>query len=131
MGLLLAALGFSLSTTLTRAQETRPGVEVRLGARVLADGAVEVGLQHRFSGRWRSLSPARHMLRVDAPAGAWRSTSSVDVPIRQTQVRISTQYRVWDGDAGSGEFIFEINGQAARTSCREIEIELEESDLIL
>ena len=131
-GLLLAVLALALSGSLARAQDAPVGVEVRLVARVLDSGAVEVGIEHRFGESWELVSPTRRMLATDAPADAWRVSSSVSVPIRQTHVRITTENRgAWTDARSAGEFVAQINQVRQSSRCGWLRLQLSDDGLAL
>ena len=131
-GLLLAVLALALSGSLARAQDAPVGVEVRLVARVLDSGAVGVGIEHRFGESWELVSPTRRMLAADAPADAWRVSSSVSVPIRQTQVRITTENRgAWTVARSAGEFVAQIDQVRQRSRCGWLRLQLSDDRLAL
>ena len=131
-GLLLAVLALALLGSLARAQDAPVGVEVRLVARVLDSGAVEVGIEHRFGESWELVSPTRRMLAADAPADAWRVRSSVSVPIRQTHVRITTENRgAWTVARSAGEFVAQIDQVRQRSHCGWLRLQLSDDRLSL
>ena len=131
-GLLLAVLALALLGSLARAQDAPVGVEVRLVARVLDSGAVEVGIEHRFGESWELVSPTRRMLAADAPADAWRVSSSVSVPIRQTHVRITTENRgAWTVARSAGEFVAQIDQVRQRSHCGWLRLQLSDDRLSL
>ncbi len=132
VGLLLAILTLALSGSLARAQDPPLGVEVRVVAQVLEGGAVEVGLEHRFGQDWTLVSPQRRILAADTPAGAWRVSSAVGVPIRQTQVRITTENRgAWTDTRSAGEFVAQINQVRQRSRCGWLRLQLSDDRISL
>ena len=132
VGLLLAILTLALSGSLARAQDRPLGVEVRLVARALDSGAVEVGIEHRFGESWELVSPTRRMLAADAPADVWRVSSSVSVPIRQTHVRITTENRgAWTVARSAGEFVAQINQVRQSSRCGWMRLRLSDDGLAL
>ena len=131
-GLLLAVLALALSGSLARAQDPPLGVEVRVVAQVQEGGAVEVGLEHRFGQDWTLVSPQRRILAADTPAGAWRVSSAVGVPIRQTQVRITTENRgAWTVARSAGEFVAQINQVRQSSRCGWLRLQLSDDGLAL
>ncbi|MDE2988930.1 MAG: substrate-binding domain-containing protein [Chloroflexota bacterium] len=74
VGLALAAVGLGL----VLADNHGDTGDVRVNARRLDDGRVEVALQQRTGAGWEARQlPERRFLPVDAPTGVWRSSSDV------------------------------------------------------
>lgn len=73
LGLMAAVMGTVWATTSGE-------VEVRVNARQLEDGRVEVGIQYRDGGSWseRQLPDAR-FLSADAEPGRWRASSATTI----------------------------------------------------
>ncbi len=72
------------------------------------------------------------MLAADAPADAWRVSSALGVPIRQTQVRITTENRgVWTVTRSAGEFVAQINQVRQSSRCGWLRLQLSDDGLAL
>ncbi|MCY3734512.1 MAG: hypothetical protein OXG42_09555, partial [Chloroflexi bacterium] len=73
VGLMAAVMGTVWATT---SEE----VEVRVNARQLEDGRVEVGIQYRDGGSWSERQlPAARFLSADAQPGQWRLSSATTI----------------------------------------------------
>ena len=80
MGVLLTAGAVGLVWAATSSE-----AEVRINARRLGDGRVEVGLQQRSGGDWASRQlPDARFLTPDAEAGRWFSSSPLGVAIAES-----------------------------------------------
>ena len=115
------------------AQDSAPGVEVRIGARLNPDGRIEVGAQYWSNGRWsQSVFPAQRFLPTDAPRNTWLGSSALSVPSRQARIDIGIDPGFWDaaGD-GDGEFSVWIDGRRYATSCGRLDLRLDDGALSL
>lgn len=75
--LLLAALIGGGAALIIRAQSDDAGAELRLSARRLDDGSVELGLQRRVEGGWGArILPDGRFLSLDAPNGEWLNSAA-------------------------------------------------------
>ena len=62
--------------------------ELRILARRLSDGGVELGLQRRVNQRWLSVElPQPHILSADQEAGVWGRSDTVSLPLPPPIVR--------------------------------------------
>ena len=75
--LLLAAVVGGGAALIIRAQTDDAGAELRLSARRLDDGRVELGLQRRVEGGWGArILPDGRFLSLDAPNGEWLNSAA-------------------------------------------------------
>ena len=75
--LLLAAVVGGGAALIIRAQTDDAGAELRLSARRLDDGSVELGLQRRVEGGWGArILPDGRFLSLDVPNGEWLNSAA-------------------------------------------------------
>ena len=90
---LLIVFGVRLLAPVSAA-EWRDSVDVRISARVLADGRIEFALDQRTRGNWgERLLPERRFFPADAALGQWLVTSAVtlDSVVGENRVRIAAR----------------------------------------
>ncbi|MXV79701.1 MAG: substrate-binding domain-containing protein [Chloroflexi bacterium] len=91
--IIIFLLGVLVSTgTLAILADNHGESDVRVSARKLADGRVEIAVQQRDGDRWSERQlPDFRFLPIDAPPGEWRSSSAVSVTAPASQPPLAPQ----------------------------------------
>ena len=96
---------------------------VRIAARRLSAGGVELGLQRLIGGRWEALrQPARPVL-TGLSRSAWRFTSVLELPPLPAYV-FGELRRGASITTRDGEFDLEVDGRVYRTRCGVLELDI-------
>lgn len=99
------------------AEPTDVGTQVlRVAARPLSEGGIELGLQRLVGGRWETMRQPERPLITGALSDTWRFTSAFNLPALPPQV-FGELRRGASITTRGGDFDLEVDGRHYRTRC--------------
>ena len=106
------------------ANATDVGAQVlRIAARRLSAGGVELGLQCLIGGRWEALRQPTRPVLTGLSRNTWRFTSALEVPALPAHV-FGELRRGASITTRDGEFDLEVDGRVYRTRCGVLELDI-------
>ena len=122
IALLVVALAGTATLLLVRAHTSEGDLEVRVIARWVGDGDVELGVQSRDAVEWSQVYlPERRFLTDDSPTNRWLASSVVELPISRTDVDIALRPNAHIASEGA-EFVVTVDGTTTFTNCGNLQL---------